>query len=50
MSLETQLTQQVDWFEPLNEYHVLHLSSVCEFLIIVLFSAIYNEWFVTRRS
>ena len=51
MSLETQLTQQLDWFEFFNEHHELHCV-FCDLvnLFFVLFSAIYNEWFVTRRS
>jgi hypothetical protein len=50
MSLETQF----DWFQLFNEHHVLHCV-FCDLvnlanLFFVLFSAIYNEWFVTTRS
>jgi hypothetical protein len=52
MSLETQLTHklQLDWFELFNQESCATFRLVRILFSFFYFSAIHNEWFVTRRS
>ena len=54
MRMETLLTHELGWFEHFNHRDTaripfLLLASWC-LVLNALFSLLYNEWFVTKRS
>ena len=57
MRMETLLTHELGWFEHFNHPDMALMPSLLHCVLnvvvtvfVVLFSSIYNEWFVTRRS